>query len=68
MEKDIIETHMFPVASVKPPKYMEGWVVCGVDKVVAMYEFLNNYSSIFKLKFKHASVIVSLFLTRMFTM
>ena len=38
LEKDIIVSHMFPI-SIKPPKYMEGWVVNLVDDAVAIAEF-----------------------------
>ncbi len=37
MEKDIIVSHMFPI-SIKPPKYIEGWIVNVVDDVVAVSE------------------------------
>lgn len=37
IEKDIIVSHMFPV-SIKPPKYIEGWIVNLVDDVVAVAE------------------------------
>ena len=36
-EKDIIVTHMFPIAP-KPSKYMEGWIVNLVDDAVAVGE------------------------------
>lgn len=64
-EKDIIETHMFPVVPNKLPKYAESWLVSLVDKGVSVYEFLNNYSSSFKVKLRNASVITMLFFTRM---
>ena len=44
MEKDIIESHMFPI-SIKPPKYIEGWVVNLVDDVVAIAEIGYNARS-----------------------
>ena len=34
---DIIKTHMFPV-TFTPPKYLESWIVDGVDDVAAIYE------------------------------
>lgn len=37
MEKDIIVSHMFPI-SIRPPKYIEGWIVNLVDDVVAISE------------------------------
>ena len=47
-EEDIIRTHMFPI-NIKPPKYMEGWVVNLVDKGVAICEFSQKFS--YRLKF-----------------
>jgi uncharacterized protein len=46
-EEDIIKTHMFPI-NVRPPKYMEGWVVNLVDKGVGIFEFSKKFS--YKLK------------------
>lgn len=37
IEKDIITSHMFPIA-MKLPKYMESWIVNIVDDVVAIAE------------------------------
>ena len=37
-EKDIIVTHMFPVAPTRVPKYAESWLVDIVDDVVAIVE------------------------------
>lgn len=37
-EKDIILTHMFPVAPTRVPKYAESWLVDIVDDVVAVIE------------------------------
>ena len=37
-EKDIILTHMFPVAPTRVPKYIESWIVDIVDDVVAIVE------------------------------
>lgn len=37
-EKNIIETHMFPL-NPKPPKFIEGWIVTLVDKAVGLFEF-----------------------------
>ena len=37
-EKDIIVTHMFPVAPTRVPKYAESWIVDVVDDVVAIIE------------------------------
>jgi uncharacterized protein len=43
MEKDIIITHMFPTLPHKVPRYLESWLVSGVDKIVATYEFYCSY-------------------------
>lgn len=37
-EKDIIVTHMFPVAPTRIPKYLESWIVNLVDDYVAIKE------------------------------
>lgn len=37
-EKNIIETHMFPI-NPKPPRFIEGWIVSMVDKAVGLFEF-----------------------------
>lgn len=37
IEKDIIVTHMFPVAP-RVPRYMESWIVDLVDDVVSVFE------------------------------
>ncbi len=37
-EKDIIVTHMFPIAPTRVPKYAESWLVDIVDDVVAIIE------------------------------
>lgn len=44
---DIIKKHMFPLTII-PPKYIESWIVCMVDKVCSLYETFgrNTYSSI----------------------
>lgn len=41
LEENIICSHMYPIGCVKP-KYAESWIVSFVDKIVAIYEFLNN--------------------------
>jgi len=56
-EEDIIVTHMFPI-NIVPPKYIEGWVVTSVDKVVATYEHLLFFS----VKIKLAYNLLALFL------
>lgn len=47
-ERNIIETHMFPL-NPKPPKFVEGWIVTLVDKVVGICEF--------GVKFKYATTL-----------
>lgn len=43
-EKDVILTHMFPVAINRVPKYAESWVVSSVDKAVSICEVAyRNY-------------------------
>lgn len=37
LQKDIIETHMFPI-TFTPPKYLESWIVDMVDDCSAVYE------------------------------
>ena len=37
-EKDIIVTHMFPIAPTRIPKYLESWIVNLVDDYVAVKE------------------------------
>lgn len=36
-EKNIIQRHMFPLTPM-PPKCVEGWIVCLVDKYCSLYE------------------------------
>ena len=43
IEKNIIETHMFPI-NYKIPKYAESWVVSFVDKVLSIGEFSKKLS------------------------
>lgn len=40
IEENAIETHMFPL-NTKMPKYKESWVLTGVDKIVAIYEYFS---------------------------
>lgn len=49
-EKNIIESHMFPLY-ISLPKYAESWIVSYVDKVVGTYEFYQK----FKYKFSYAA-------------
>ena len=37
-EKDIIVSHMFPVAPTRVPKYLESWIVDLVDDFVSITE------------------------------
>ena len=57
MEKDIIYSHMFPLIPTRPPKYLEGWVVSIVDKLVAIYEFASSYSKICMFKSQYAAIL-----------
>lgn len=41
-EKNIIESHMFPLY-ISLPKYAESWIVSSVDKVVGTYEFCQKF-------------------------
>lgn len=55
-EKDIIESHMFPLYK-SIPKYMESWIVSLVDKIVAIYEF-TNYISLKQLQLTNIYLVV----------
>ncbi len=59
-EKDIISSHMFPVLPTHIPKYSESWIVSIIDKVVAIKEFTNEYSKLFKLRYGNALIIMTL--------
>ena len=61
LEKDIIYKHMFPLNITRIPKYMESWIVSGVDKVSCVYESLLSLSKLCKFKLRHAMVL-SIFL------
>ena len=54
-EKDMILTHMFPVAINRVPKYAESWVVNTVDNVVSIFEALYSRKGQF---LKHANVVL----------
>ncbi len=56
MEKDIIETHMFPISFYKPPKYLESWLVSIVDKLCSVYEFSLQSRKV--LTHRHANKVV----------
>ncbi|MCI8338885.1 MAG: HD domain-containing protein [Lachnospiraceae bacterium] len=36
-EENIIRRHMFPLTPI-PPRYLEAWLVCGVDKIISLAE------------------------------
>ena len=56
-EKDIIVTHMFPVAPTRVPKYAESWIVDLVDDYVAIIEQIYVRK---KQVFKLANIVVAL--------
>ena len=37
LEEDIIKKHMFPI-TLRPPKYIESWIVDLIDDIVSIYE------------------------------
>ena len=57
IEEDIISSHMFPV-STTIPKYFESWIVSGVDKVIATYEFYMKASKKLKYSMNFALLMV----------
>jgi uncharacterized protein len=56
-EKNIIETHMFPLTPI-PSKHLEGWVISIIDKIVGTYEY--------GLKFKYQLSTVAVFIVNLF--
>ncbi len=58
LEKDIIYTHMFPLTINRVPKYMESWIVSGVDKAVATYEFGKTFKRNFIVKYQNIMLII----------
>lgn len=44
VEKDSIRCHMFPL-NLRPPKYMEGWIICCADKVCSGRETVEGMLS-----------------------
>ena len=42
LQEDIILTHMFP-CTIRPPKYLESWIVDIIDDGVALYEWGTSY-------------------------
>lgn len=59
LEEDIIYKHMFPITR-RLPKYIESWIVDGVDDCCAIYERLSNVK-VGLLKVSHT--VILLFLT-----
>ena len=55
-EQDMIRSHMFPI-NISVPKYLESWIVSGVDKVIAVNELSLKY----RFKFRYAYNVVLLF-------
>ena len=55
IERNIIVSHMYPIGLIKP-LYKESWVVGFVDKIVALYEYIN-----YKFKDKFALYIIFVF-------
>ena len=43
-EENIIRRHMFPLTAV-PPKYLEAWLVCVVDKICSLRETVRTGDS-----------------------
>ena len=64
LEKDIIYTHMFPLNIERVPRYMESWIVSGVDKAVAAYEFGTTFRRNVILKYQNI-MLVAIVLGRM---
>lgn len=54
LEKNIIISHMYPIGKIKPV-FLESWVVTFVDKIVALYEYINY-------KFKDRLVLKIIFI------
>lgn len=44
LEKDIIKKHMFPLTPV-PPRHLESWIVCWVDKKCSVREMFDRRRS-----------------------
>ncbi len=55
MERNIINTHMWPVTITKPPKYAESFMVNIADKYCASVEFLGVYKANIGLALKFSS-------------
>ena len=61
LEKDIIINHMFPTLPHKIPKYIESWLVCGIDKIIAIYELYCSYGRSYLYKFANIYLALLLF-------
>ena len=55
-EEDMIRSHMFPI-NISVPKYLESWIISGVDKAVAVSEL----SLKFKFQLRYVYNVVLLF-------
>lgn len=64
-EKDIIIKHMWPV-TIKPPRYIESYIVTLTDKYSTIVESLHYYTDILHTKklYKYAYVFLSLIIFR----
>ena len=54
LEADIIYKHMYPVTK-RMPKYIESWIVDGIDDLVAVYE---RYATSKQKVFKYSNVFI----------
>lgn len=62
IEKNAIISHMFPLR-LTLPKYRESWIITGVDKVVAIYEYFS-----FKFNYKKLINKITLWIIFIFNM
>lgn len=44
-QENIIRSHMFPLTLFHPPKCKEAWVICLVDKICAIQEYIQKASN-----------------------
>ena len=58
VDKDIIQSHMFPIG-IKLPRYAEGWLVNFVDDVVAINEVV--YKTRTKLSYAFNFLLILMF-------
>ena len=61
-EKNIIESHMFPLNIKAKPKYIESIIISIVDKIACIYEKAVGYTSEFNFKVGKATIYMLLFL------